>query len=245
MGCILEVDNVFGPIEVVGSQSDQVQMVVNKTIHAESKAQLEKAAKEVTLDITQDGGSLKLFVNGPFRCNRNCDCVSFHGDDGYWVRMDFQLQVPRNIQLKLRTVNNGDIHVKDVTGNYSVNNVNGSIDMQNVAGSGKVHTVNGGVKVTFRENPRENSDFGSVNGSIDLYFANNLSADFRFKNMNGGVFSDFPLTGLPAREPQGERKNGRFVFHADRYTGGRVGSGGPEITAQNINGSIRVLERKD
>jgi len=33
----LEVDNVFGSIEVVGGPSDQVQLVVNKTIRAESK----------------------------------------------------------------------------------------------------------------------------------------------------------------------------------------------------------------
>ena len=31
---ILEVDNIFGSIEVTGSQSDQVQLVVNKTISA-------------------------------------------------------------------------------------------------------------------------------------------------------------------------------------------------------------------
>ena len=242
---VLEVDNVTGSIEVVGNQSDQVQLVVNKVTRAESKAKLEKARKEVTLDVTQDGGSLKLFVNGPFRCSHDCDCGNFHDDYGYQVRMDFQLQVPRNIELKLRTVNGGRIQVKDVTGNYSVNNVNGGIDMQNVAGSGKAHTVNGGVKVVFRENPRENSSFGSINGPIELYFAKNLSADFRFKTMNGGVFSDFPMTMLPNREAHGERQNGRFIFHADRFTGGRVGSGGPEITAQNLNGSIRVLERQD
>lgn len=241
----LEVDNVTGFIEVTGSQGDQVQLVVNKTIRAQSKEKLEKARKEVSLDITQDGSALKLYVNGPFRCNNCCcDGCSHTGHEGYSVRMDFQLQVPQRIAVNLKTVNGGHIQVKDVSGNYSVHNVNGGIVMENVAGSGIARTVNGGVKVVFRENPRENSDFASINGSIDLYFVRNLSADFRFKTMNGEVFTDFPMTSLPAKASQGESRDGKFVFRADRFTGGRVGSGGPEIKAENLNGSIRVLERQ-
>lgn len=241
----LEIDNVTGFIEVTGSQTDQVQLVVNKMIRAQSKEKLEAARKEVSLDTTQDGGALKLYVNGPFRCNNCCcDGCSHSGHEGYSVRMDFQLQVPQRIAVNLKTVNGGHIQVKDVSGNYSVHNVNGGIVMEDVAGSGVARTVNGGVKVVFRENPRENSDFASINGSIDLYFVRNLSADFRFKTMNGEIFTDFPMTLLPARASQRESRDGKFVFRTDRFTGGRVGSGGPEIKAENLNGSIRVLERQ-
>lgn len=241
---LLDVDNVTGSIEVVGGQSDQVQLVVNKTLRAESKESMEKARKEVTLDITQETGVLKLYVNGPFRCDCNDDCHHSRRDDGYSVRMDFQLQVPQSLELKLKTVNGGHVQVKNVSGHYSVRNVNGGIEMEDVAGSGYAHTVNGAVKVTFRENPRENSDFKTINGNVDLYFAKNLAADFRFKTMNGGVFTDFPMTSLPASQGQGERHNGKFVFRTDRFTGGRVGPGGPEIKAENLNGSIRIMERQ-
>jgi hypothetical protein len=244
---ILEVDNIFGPIEVTGGQGDQVQLVVNKTINAESKDRMEAAKKEVTLDITDQPDLLKLYVNGPFRCNCNNgrdNCV-WHGDDGYRVKMDFELQVPRNIEVKLKTVNSGHVHVRDVTGNFSVHNVNGGIEMQNVAGSGTAKTVNGGVKVTFRENPHENSDFSTINGNVDLYFARGLAADFRFKTMNGNVYSDFEMTSLPAQAAKAEQRGSKFVFRSDRYTGGRIGSGGPEIKAENLNGDIRVLERHE
>ena len=33
----LEIDNIWGSIEVVGANSDQVQLTVNKSIRAESK----------------------------------------------------------------------------------------------------------------------------------------------------------------------------------------------------------------
>jgi len=247
---LLDVDNIYGSIEVAGGQTDQVQLVVNKTIRAESKERMEAAKKEVTLDVTDQPDLLKLYVNGPFRCNCNCDgdgcCGGWHGDRGYVVKMDFQLQVPRHLDLKLRTVNSGHVNVRAVLGSFSVHNVNGGIDMQDVGGGKALaRTVNGGVKVVFQENPKEDSDFGTINGPVDLYFTRGLSADFRFKTMNGHIYSDFEMTSLPARVASSERHDGRFVFRTDRYTGGRVGSGGLEIKADNLNGDIRVLERHE
>jgi DUF4097 and DUF4098 domain-containing protein YvlB len=149
------------------------------------------------------------------------------------------------MDLKLKTVNSGHVSVRDVIGNFSVHNVNGGIDMQDVGGGKALaRTVNGGVKVVFRENPRENSDFGTINGPVDLYFTHGLSADFRFKTMNGHVYSDFEMTSLPMKAATTERRDGKFVFRTDRYTGGRVGGGGLEIKADNLNGDIRVLERQ-
>ena len=241
----IEVDNVFGSIEVVGGPSDQVQLVVNKTIRAESKNALELARKEVTLDITQPEGSLSLYVNGPFRCQCAENCRRSRDEDGYIVKMDFELHVPRNVDIKVRTVNEGRVVVRNVTGNFIARNVNGDIELDSMAGSGTAHTVNGPVKVTFRENPRENSSFQSVNGNIELFFARGLSADFRFKTFNGSVFSDFPVTALPVHAVQEEHHGGKVVFRADRFTAARVSSGGPEIKIETLNGEIRILENHE
>src|SRR5690349_9278337 len=70
----LEIDNLWGSIEVVGANSDQVQLAINKSIRAESQAKIEEARKEVTLDITEQEGLLKLYVNGPFRCHCDDGC---------------------------------------------------------------------------------------------------------------------------------------------------------------------------
>lgn len=240
----LEIDNIWGSIEVVGSNSDQVQLMVNKSTRAESKDKLEQARKEVTLDITEQQGSLKLYVNGPFRCH--CDDGCGHREfEGYIVKMDFKLQVPRDIDVKVKTVNEGRVVVRDVNGNFLVRNVNGDVEMSNIAGSGTARTVNGPVKVTFRQNPREASDFQTINGNVELRFAQSLAADFRFKTFNGGIYSDFPVTALPVRAAQEERHGEKFVFRADRYTGVRVGSGGPEIKVENLNGDIRILENHE
>lgn len=240
----LEIDNIFGFIEVVGDSSDQVRLEIKKTTRAESQAKLEQARKEVTLDITEQEGFLKLYVNGPFRC-RCEDCVNFHGDEGYLVKMDFQLHVPRDIDIKLKTVNDGRVVVRDINGKFLVGNVNGDVEMNNIAGSGNAHTVNGPVKVSFRQNPRENSAFHTVNGNVELRFAQGLAADFRFKTFNGSIYSDFPVTALPVHAIQEEHHGAKVVFRADRYTGARVNSGGPEIKVENLNGDIRILENHE
>lgn len=239
----LEIDNVWGSIEVVGASSDQAKLTVNKSIRAESKEKLEQARKDVTLDITQQPDALKLYVNGPFRCA--CHDCNRRDDEGYIVKMDFQLQVPRDIDIKIKTVNEGRVSVRDINGTFLVRNVNGDIQIHNIAGSGTARTVNGPVKVSFRQNPREPSDFQTVNGNIELQFARDLSADFRFKTFNGGIYSDFPVTATPVAAMQQERHGGKVIFRADRYTGARIASGGPQIKVENLNGDIRILENHE
>src|SRR5207237_6510443 len=109
------IDNSWGSVEITGGSGDQLQLTVNKTLRAESKDQLEKARKDVTLDITQQADSLKLYVNGPFRC-RCDDCRNSRDDEGYIVKMDFQLRVPRDIDLQLTTVNEGTVVMHNVNG---------------------------------------------------------------------------------------------------------------------------------
>src|SRR5215831_2977752 len=240
----LEIDNIWGSIEVVGTNSDQVELTVNRSTRAESKDKLELSLKEVTLDITEQQGLLKLYVNGPFRCH--CDDGCGHREfEGYIVKMDFQLRVPRDIDIKVKTVNEGHVVVRDINGDFLVRNVNGDVEMSNIAGSGTARTVNGPVKVAFRQNPQEASDFRTINGNVELRFTQGLAADFRFKTFNGSIYSDFPVTALPVRAVQEEHRGAKVVFHADRYTGVRVSSGGPEIKVENLNGDIRILENHE
>ncbi len=248
----LDVDNVWGSIEVAGTDGNQIQLVITKTIRASTQQKLADAKREVTLDVSEQPGQLKLYVNGPFRCECNCgdgckgNCgrsFRWRDHEGYMVKMDFMIQVPRAIDIELRTVNSGEVRVRDVKGRYLVRNVNGGIEMQRVAGSGTAHTVNGPVRVSFTENPREGSSFKSVNGDIELRFAAGLSADFRFKTFNGGIYSDYAVTALPPRSIEQVNQGGKRIYRADRFTSARVGSGGAEITLENLNGDIRILEK--
>lgn len=231
----LTIDNVWGSIHVAGTSGSQARVVIHKSI----KGDVAAAEREVKLDVSQEQNDVTFYVDMPSRHHER----DHRRDHEYTVIMNFDVEVPRDIALTLKTVTDGNIDVRGVSGDFAVHNVNGSIDMEDVAGSGDAKTVNGHVKVAFRGNPTRNSEFSTINGAIELDFSRGLSADFRFSTMNGGIYSDYELASLPTRETQGERTNGKWVYRSDRFKGGRVGAGGPEITIRNLNGDIRVLER--
>jgi hypothetical protein len=76
---------------------------------------------------------------------------------------------------------------------------------------------------------------------VDVSFLDGLSADFAMKTMNGGLYTDFDVQPLPGKvAAAGERKDGRFVYRANEFTRVRVGSGGPEIAFETLNGNVRA-----
>jgi hypothetical protein len=98
------------------------------------------------------------------------------------------------------------------------------------------------MKVTFATNPRDASSFSSLNGNIEVAFQPGLSADLRFKTFNGSVFSDFSVEslsadfGAPGRVGQ--------IFQKNQFQSGRVGRGGPQLTFDGFNGTIRILQAR-
>ena len=235
------VDNVTGSIHVTGYAGNEVRLVAHKRLRADSSETAEQARRDVKLGISQDANTVRFYVDGPFRCRDGG--IHIHGDPGYEVKYDFELQVPHDTAIDLKTVNDGEIKVADVAGDYKVDNINGGIEMTGLAGSGKIYSLNGKVKVSFRENPRGKSTFGSLNGEVRVSFQPDLNADLRFKTFNGGVYTDYPVTYLPQPVAAGERHNGQFVYKSSDWSAARVGHGGPELSFDAFNGDIRILNQ--
>jgi len=241
----LEVDNVHGSIHVSGYNGSEIQVVAEKTIQAESSERLEAAKREVKLDVSREGDTAVLFVDGPFRCHCEDHRWGVHenGDRGYWVRFDFDIKVPAATFLKLGTVNSGDIRVENTTGDFDVSNVNRGIEMTGMSGSGRVHTVNGGIKVLFNKNPSGDCSFGTVNGTIETSFLPSLNADVRLKTFNGSAYTDYDVTALPMKASSGTREDGKFVYRTQDFHGVRIGSGGPTLKYDTLNGNIQITKR--
>ena len=236
----LEVDNVDGTIDVVGYDGTSVELTVHKTIRARSDDRLEVARQEIGLDISEREKLVRLYVDGPFRD----DSYSGNRNGGYEVRFDFELRVPREMELFLRAVNNGDIAVEETSGDYDIKTINGGVQMTGISGSGDAYALNGEMDVTFDRNPDRDSYFGSLNGDIDVRFIEGLSADFRLKTFTGEAFTDFDTSQLPNPLQPVERKNGRFVYTNKGFFGVRVGSGGPEIELDAFNGDIHIIRQE-
>jgi hypothetical protein len=227
----LLVDDRDGFIHIDGYDGKEVQVTVEKHIRAESSEALADAQRDVKLDMSQQGNFVRLYEDGPFRS---------HGRDdryyGYHVDFEFEIQVPSDTELTIKGFNQ-EIQVRKTAGDFDIHGFNGGIDMEDVSGAGSVETFNGKVKVAFRRNPARETHFKTFNGSVDVYFQPTLDADLHFKTFHGAIYTDFEVSALPS----GESKNGKFVHRSNnRTTAGRTGKGGPELSFDTFNGSIRL-----
>jgi hypothetical protein len=243
-GRTLDVRTMSGFIHVEATSDAAVQMSIRKVIRAETQDDLAAAQRDVRLEFADQAprvGATVIDANRHVCGERSDDRDREWRRPRYEVRFDFTIRVPRDTALRLCTVNGGDVVVTGTRGDFDVDNVNGLIEMREVAGSGSAHTVNGPITVSFTANPKQASSFKTINGNVDVRFLDGLGAEFAMKTMNGGLFTDFDAQPMPGKaSAAGERRDGKFVFRANEFTRVRVGSGGPEITFETLNGNVRA-----
>ena len=242
----IDIDNFDGSITVLGWDAHDIKAEIHKTIRARSREKVQEAKREVRLDMAHSDDKLRLYVDGPFRCKCQDGSINYRGSRfyGYEVSFDFTLHVPREANLRLRTVNRGSIRAQDTDGAFDVENINGGLELTEIAGSGHAYALNRPVHVSFRRNPTGASDFGSLNGDVEVAFRTGLSADVWLKTFNGNAYTDFDVTALPARPSVSEQRDGKHVYKGNQFYGVRVGQGGPELKFDAFNGDIRIRNQE-
>ncbi len=234
------VDNVDGYVHVTGVRGSQVRVTAHKTIRAETDSDLQEAKSEVKLTMAEKPGTVSIYYDAPWRCKgEGSGCQGEHRHF-YNVTYDIDVEVPRSARAVVSTINNGDIRMDNTDGNFDISNINGAIDLSGMSGAGAAHTINGALTVRFARNPSESCSFKTLNGALDVYLPSNLSADLLFKTFNGQIYSDFEVTPRATPAGETEQRNGKFVYRSRDTRGGRVGSGGPELSFDAFNGNIRL-----
>src|SRR5271165_2169777 len=75
----LIIDNVNGAIEVTASTGASVEMDIEKTLRGASQDRMNIAKRELSLALLQEGGLVRLMVDGPFRCHCSDNSINFRG----------------------------------------------------------------------------------------------------------------------------------------------------------------------
>ena len=241
---VLDVRAIHGSIRVIGADRTDVQLDVQRVVRAATDDDLDAADDEVVLDIVDAEPRIEAIVRE--KDGEICGEESPRGN-GTWrrrryvVTYDFAIQVPRDTQLRLCTIDGREVLIEGTSGRFELTNVNGRITMPNMRGSGTAHTVNGPIVAAFAEQPREASRFETTNGDVIVGFPADLGADLKMKTFNGGLFTDFDVQPLPQPIAVPERRDGGFVYRSNGFTLVRAGRGGPELTFDTFNGSVRVI----
>ena len=241
----LILNNIFGFVKVEGYEGSQVQLIVDKKITADNSTDLETGKKELIIKVLEIGNKIVIYPSAPFmkfdqdKFQYYC-CNQEYEAPPYEHQTDFTLRVPDNIKLDIGTVNNGEVAVKNMRGNFiKANNVNGGISLINVTGQTKVHCINGEVEITYADNPTSASKYYSLNGDINITYQNVLSADVSFKSMNGELFTDFEIEKQFNRTNKSS-KNNKAKFKYESKPVVQIGKGGIDYDFETLNGNVFI-----
>lgn len=244
----LDVSVIQGYVHITGYNGSQVEMVANKIFRADDAGELSLAKQEIRLDSGVIGDTLKICIQGPWRR----DCKAPQEERESWNRnqqrhysftYNIELRVPMNMEVTARTINRGDITIKNVNGRFEARNVNGPITLEGMGSSGSAHTVNGPVTALFSRTPQAPVQLKTVNGEIKAEFPKDTNASLRFKTMHGEIYTDFPTNAMQTEAGSGEKRGTKYVYQTKRSFAVRVGNGGPEHSFENINGDIQIKQR--
>ena len=211
-GARVEVGGINGPVEIETADTKTAEVYIERT------ASSQEALSRRKINIDADGN--KLRIRGE-TIEHNFFTKLF----GSKASEKVTLKLPREVSLATKGVN-GAVVVGEISGPIEISGVNGKVEVANASGSATLKGINGGVTLGLKSVVSSGIEMSGINGNIVLQLPADLNADFEARGMNGRVISDYPNVSID------KRKHGNYSA--------RIGSGGAEISAKGINGSIRL-----
>lgn len=249
----LSVCNIEGDVEVEAYDGNTIEIEVNKRIRARRADDVEQGMKDVQINFYEGEGYVAARFttpnnrykekDDPLACSWDWDR---HADKVYYrYRLDYKIKVPKEISVKISTVNNSDLYIKGVEGMVYANNVNGDVELTDIGNDTRAKTVNGRIDVTYTKMPTEFADFETVNGDIEVFAPENAGAIYNFETQWGEVYSDFDFDKrlTPKVETNKGRKGGT-KYKVSKSNSYQVSDGGPEVSFKTLNGKIMLRKGK-
>ncbi|AOS43942.1 hypothetical protein Verru16b_01002 [Lacunisphaera limnophila] len=149
----------------------------------------------------------------------NIASISIAGDN-LWAThgAEFEIQVPRNTNLVIRTEIGGDLDVEGVEGDLDISCMNGEVNLTDIASSAVVNSMNGEIRASFKHAPVKAVSLSSMNGEIDVHLPGDTKANLRMRTHNGSIRTNFPAGVLATKT---ENVSARTSIAADSREGQR------------------------
>jgi DUF4097 and DUF4098 domain-containing protein YvlB len=147
--------------------------------------------------------------------------------------------------MHVKTYNDGDLDISNITGVVELTNYNGAITAKGISGTVVAETYNGDIKIVYDKlTPDTPLSYVNYNGDIDLTFPSTLKATVKMKTKQGEIYSGFDGQ-IQKSTPviKNESKSGATKVKIDDWVKMDINGGGPEITLKSYNGDI-ILRKK-
>lgn len=211
----LSVTAVNGSITVEAWDGDEIRVLARVQVKGRDA---EDTAGEVEIH-TEDGD---IHATGP---RNESGWSRMFGNERNW-RVSYRIQVPRDIELSVKTTNGG-IEVNGVEGDVAFKTTNGGVRVTDAGGDVEGRTTNGGVFVGLDPGAWEGNrvDLETTNGGIEVELPEDIDARVEARTTNGGVRVAHPVT------IQSQSRN---------RLKGTIGEGGKALLrAKTTNGGVK------
>lgn len=216
-GGSLEIRNTNGLIEVDPSDDTKVSVTAERIAKAGTDAEAKTAADAIEIKETVSSASIileaKITSSGMFNGGRQ---VKFH------------VRAPKGTVLTL-TNTNGDINVRNMTGELRLETTNGRIQGRNLEGATKAETTNGVIDLDYSAISAGGISADTTNGKVDITLDKSIKARLSARVTNGAISS----SNISLETSENSRR--RLV--------GTINGGGPEIRVETTNGAVSVHGR--
>jgi len=214
----VSISNINGDVHISVWDRNEVK------VDAVKRAYKPERLSEVTIEVNNTADSVLIKTKYPER-NLNFEGRNRENNP---ASVEYTLTIPRGARLDGAELVNGSLDIEGIQGDVQAALVNGEVKAGGLGGEVKLSTVNGAVEANVsRLTEAKSVNLSSVNGSIVLIVPSGASAQVRASTIHGGITNDFGLTV----------DDGQFVGH---NLSGQIGSGGPRIRLNNVNGSIAI-----
>lgn len=213
-GGSIEIRNSNGLIEVEPSEGNQVTITAERTARGRTDEDAKKAAEEIQIAETVSASSIILDAK-----------ASLIGMMGGNRQVKFHVRAPRGTVLTLSNTN-GNIQVRDMTGDLRLETTNGRIRGVNLSGSTRAESTNGEVDLDYASLGENGVIAETTNGRVVVTMPKTQKARISVRVTNGGIDTD----NLTLETSEKSRK---------RLTA-TVNGGGPEVRLETTNGGVSI-----
>ena len=214
----VSIANINGDVHISAWDRNEVK------VDAVKRAYSPQRLSEVTIDVNNSADSVIIKTKYPER-NQTFETRNRENNP---ASVEYTLTVPRGARIESAELVNGSLDIEGVKGDVRVSLVNGEVKAGGLGGEVKLSTVNGTQEVNVTTLDEAKSvTLNSVNGPIVLIVPSGANAQVKASTVHGAITNDFGFTV----------NEGQYV---GRDLTGQIGSGGPRIRLNNVNGSIAI-----
>ena len=270
----LLISNLKGAVEVESYDGNTVQVEMKKMIDAKNKSDYDRALTEVKTKFETIGDTIVVKFDPPCTPYNGNSWGSWSKDGNYrytwssciWepnydFKIDYKVKVPRQVNLKINTKDDGDVVIKNINGNVEawnhhgntiLENVKGEIyarthhgelHLKNVAGEVEARTHHKDINVTYAEAPKDGS-FKTHHGDINVSYKSELAAKMRFKSRHGDFFTNIEdVKVLPDHIKEDRKDKGGVSYKIGSTSAVQARNGNVLLDFKTYHGNVTVKEK--